>query len=103
MFEIIMDMNQRQLGVEQRVDSIESALGNLQVTSFIIMNKFTLYFKWYTRVDMRNHNVRNLLKPFNRQIIHFEFSPTWQNGCLLCSNLAGWCHILSLTYLKCGT
>ena len=27
----------------------------------------------------------------------------WQNGGQLFSNLAGWCHILSLTYLKCGT
>ena len=27
----------------------------------------------------------------------------WQNGGELFSNLAGWCHILSLTYLKCGT
>ena len=61
--------------------------------------------------------------PFNRQIIQFEFAPTWscvsrtaihnfkwvkiiqiwQNGGQLFSNLAGWCHILSLTYLKCGT
>ena len=27
----------------------------------------------------------------------------WQNGGQLFSNLAGWCHILSLTYLKFGT
>ena len=27
----------------------------------------------------------------------------WQNGGQLFSNLADWCHILSLTYLKCGT
>ena len=27
----------------------------------------------------------------------------WQNGGQLFSNLAGWCHILSLTYLKWGT
>ena len=27
----------------------------------------------------------------------------WQNGDQLFSNLAGWCHILSLTYFKCGT
>ena len=27
----------------------------------------------------------------------------WQNGGQLFSNLAGWCHILSLTYLKCCT
>ena len=27
----------------------------------------------------------------------------WQNGGQLFSNLAGWCHILSLTYFKCGT
>ena len=26
----------------------------------------------------------------------------WQNGGQLFSNFAGWCHILSLTYLKCG-
>ena len=26
----------------------------------------------------------------------------WQNGGRVFSNLAGWCHILSLTYLKCG-
>ena len=27
----------------------------------------------------------------------------WQNRSRLFSNLAGWCHILSLTYIKCGT
>ena len=27
----------------------------------------------------------------------------WQNEGKLFSNLSGWCHILSLTYLKCGT
>ena len=27
----------------------------------------------------------------------------WQNGGQLFLNLAGWCHILSLTYLKCDT
>ena len=27
----------------------------------------------------------------------------WQNGGQLFSKLADWCHILSLTYLKCGT
>ena len=27
----------------------------------------------------------------------------WQKGGQLFSNLAGWCHILSVTYLKCGT
>ena len=27
----------------------------------------------------------------------------WQNGGQLLSNLPGWCHILSLTYLNCGT
>ena len=27
----------------------------------------------------------------------------WQNGRKLFSNLADWCHILSLTYLKHGT
>ena len=27
----------------------------------------------------------------------------WQNGGQLVSNIAGWCHILSLTYLECGT
>ena len=26
----------------------------------------------------------------------------WQNGGQLFSNIAGWWHILSLTYLKCG-
>ena len=60
--------------------------------------------------------------PFNRQIIQFDFFThlklcladaihnfkwvkiiqIWQNGQLF-ANLAGWCHILSLTYLKCGT
>ena len=29
--------------------------------------------------------------------------PPWQNGGQLFSNLADWCHILSLTYLKCGS
>ena len=32
-----------------------------------------------------------------------EIIQIWQNGGQLFSNLAGWCHILSLTYLKCGT
>ena len=57
--------------------------------------------------------------PFNLQIIQFEFSPTWSCVSLtrsttssewklfrfdkLFSNLADWCHILTLTYLKCGT
>ena len=27
----------------------------------------------------------------------------WQNGGQLFSNIAGWYHILSLAYLKCGT
>ena len=56
-----------------------------------------------------------MVQPFHRQIIQFEFSPTWscvsltkiiqirQNGGQLFSNLADCCHILSLTHLKGGT
>ena len=32
-----------------------------------------------------------------------EIIQIWQNGGQLFTNLAVWCHILSLTYLKCGT
>ena len=62
-----------------------------------------------------------MTKPFNRQIIQSEFSPTWklcladaihnfkwvkiiqiwQKGGQFFSY--GWYHILTLTYLKCGT
>ena len=49
------------------------------------------------------------LKPPNYSIwifTHFKWVKIiqiWQNGGQFVSNLAGWCHILSLTYLKCGT
>ena len=33
MYEIVMEMNQRQLAVDQRVDSIEDGLRSLQVAS----------------------------------------------------------------------
>ena len=74
------------------------------------------------------YTVSNLLycvfiQPFNRQIFQSEFSPTWccvsltrsttssewklfrfdKNGGQLFSNIADWCHILSLTCLKGGT
>ena len=32
-----------------------------------------------------------------------KINQIWQNGGQLFSNFAGWCHILSLTYLRCGT
>ena len=55
-------------------------------------------------------NLNYLIERFNRQIIQFEFSPTWvkiiqiwQNGGHLFSNIADWCHILSLTCSKGGT
>ena len=32
-----------------------------------------------------------------------EIIQIWQDGGQLFSNLAGWYHILSLTFLKCGT
>ena len=35
--------------------------------------------------------------------VNENYTKIWQNGVQLFSNLAGWCHILSLKYLKCGT
>ena len=32
-----------------------------------------------------------------------KINQIWQNGGQLFSNIAGWCHILSLTYLRWGT
>ena len=80
---------------------------------------------WTCWIDIHNIIIspKILLYLFNRQIIQFEFSPTWSCVSLTRSttssewklfrfdkmevnsfqNFAGWCHILSLPYLKCGT
>ena len=47
------------------------------------------------------------LEVVSRDAIHnfkwVKIIQIWQNGGQLFSNLADWCHILSLTYLKCDT
>ena len=75
-------------------------------TSFYILLHFVL--SYYYIIEQRFWGAYIVLasaivQSSVNQYVYTKIIQIWQNGRQIFSNLAGWCHILSSTYLKCGT